>query len=103
MVVENDARIQSARRALKEAPLCVLNMVEAHDVPIVYHGLTLEVVKKTMTATVPLVSSTSFQRTHEAGLFMPIPRRSVFVMRSMNSLKGLSMTSPSTQVIVTAP
>jgi hypothetical protein len=34
---------------------------------------------------------------------MPIPRRSVFVMRSMNSLKGLSMTSPSTQVIVTAP
>jgi hypothetical protein len=52
---------------------------------------------------VPLVSNTSFQRIHEVKSFMPIRKRSVFVMRSMNSLKGLSMTNPSIQVIATAP
>jgi hypothetical protein len=103
MVVENDALIQSARRALKGAPHYVLNMVAGNDALIVSHGPTLEVVKGTMTATVRPVSSTSFQRTHEARSFMPIPKRSAFVMRSMNSLRDLSMTSPSTQVTVTAP
>jgi hypothetical protein len=103
MVVENDALIQSARRALKGAPHYVLNMVAGNDALIVSHGPTLEVVKGTMTATVPLVSSTSFQRIHEAGSFMPIPKRSVFVMRSMNNSRALFMTSPCIQVIAIAP
>jgi len=103
MVEEDDALTQSARRALKETPLYVLHMVEENDVPIVSHGLILEVVEGNMMVIVLLVSSTSFQRTHEARSFMPIPKRSAFVMRSMNSLRDLSMTSPSTQVTVIAP
>ena len=103
MVEEDGALIQSVTKALKEAPLCVLRTVEAHDAPIASHGLTLEVVEASMMAFVLPVSSISFQRTHEARSCMPIPRRSVFVTRSMNSLKGSSMIGLSIQVTVTAP
>ena len=98
-----DALIQSARRALKEAPLYVLHMAEENDVPIVSHGLTLEVVDGNMMVIVLPVSSTSFQRTHEARSCMLIPKRYVFVMRSMNSLKGSSMIDHYTQGIATVP
>lgn len=101
-VEEDDVPTQSVTKALKEAPLCVLRTVEAHDAPIASHGLTLEVVEASMMAFVLPVSSTSFQRTREARSCMPIPKRSVFVMRSMNSLKGSSMIGLSIQVIVTA-
>lgn len=66
MEEEDDALIQSARRALKGIPHYVLNMAVGNDVQTAYHGPTLEVVKGTMMATVPLVSSASFQRTLEA-------------------------------------
>jgi len=103
MVEEDGALIQSVTKALKEVPLCVLRTVEAHDAPIASHGLTLEVVEASMMAFVLPVSSTSFQRTREARSCMPIPKRSVFVMRSMNSLKGSSMIGLSIQGTVTAP
>jgi hypothetical protein len=103
MVEENGALTLDVRRALKGRPLYVLNMVEAYDAPIVFPGPTHGVVQKSMTATVPPVSNISFQRIHEVKSFMPIRKRSVFVTRSMNSLKGLSMTNPSIQVIATAP
>jgi hypothetical protein len=103
MVEGNDAVTLDARRALKGRPSCVLNMVEGNGAPIASHGPILDVVKRATMATVRHVSSTSFQRTHEARSFMPIPKRSVFVTRSMNILKGLSMTSPCIQVIVIAP
>jgi hypothetical protein len=103
MVEENGALTLDVRRALKGRPLYVLNMVEAYDVPIVSRGLILGQDPNTMTATVQPVSNTSFQTTHEVKSFMPIQKRSAFVTRSMNSLKGLSMTNPSIQGIVTAP
>jgi hypothetical protein len=103
MVEGNDAVTLDARRALKGRPHCVLNMVEAYDVPIASHGPILDAVKRAMMAIVPPVSNISFQRTHEARLFMPIPKRSVFVTRSMNILRDLSMTSLCIQVIVIAP
>jgi hypothetical protein len=78
-------------------------MVAGNDALIVSHGPTLEVVEGNMMAIVLPVSSTSFQRIREAKSCMPIRKRSVFVMRSMNSLKGLSMISPCIQVIAIAP
>jgi hypothetical protein len=103
MVEGNGAVTLDARRARLGRPNCVLNMVEAYDAPIVSHGLTHDVVQKIMMATARPVSNISFQRTHEVKSFMPIPKRCVFVMRSMNSLKVLSTTNPSIQGIVTAP
>lgn len=50
MVEEDDVPIQSVTKALKEAPLCVLRTVEAHDALIVSPGLTLEVVEASMMA-----------------------------------------------------
>jgi len=102
-VEEDDVPTQSVTKVLKEVPLYVSRTVEAYDVPIVSHGPILGRAHRNMTATVQPVSSTSFQRTHEARLFMPIPKRSVFAMQSMNSLKGSSMIGLSIQGTVTAP
>jgi hypothetical protein len=99
----NDVFIQIVQRGQIGGPIYAWNMVEAHDALIVSHGLTHDQVIKDMMATARPVSNISFQRIHEVKSFMPIRKRSVFVTRSMNSLKGLSTTSPSTQVIVTAP
>jgi hypothetical protein len=103
MVEGNDALTQTVRRARLGIPNYVKHMVEAYDVPIVSRGLILGQDPNTMTATVPPVSNISFQTTNEARSFMPIQKRSAFVTRSMNSLRDLSTTNPSIQVIATAP
>jgi hypothetical protein len=103
MVVERGVFIHTVRKVHWERLIYVESMVEAHDVPIVFPGLTHDQVIKDMMATVPPVSNISFQKIHEVKSFMPIRKRSVFVTRSMNSLKGLSMINPSIQVIATAP
>jgi len=102
MVEGNDAVTLDARRALKGRPRCVLNMVVGNDVLIASYGPILDVVRRATMAIALHVSSTSFQRTREAGSFIPIPRKSVSVMRSMNILRDSSMTSPCIQVIVIA-
>jgi uncharacterized membrane protein len=102
-VVGNDALILNVRKVLERRALYVLNTVEAHDAQTASHGPTHEAVKRAMTATVRPVSNISFQRTHEARSCIPIPRRSVFVIRSMNSLKDSCMINHYTQGIAIAP
>jgi len=99
----NDVFIQIVQRGQIGGPIYAWNMVEAHDALIVFPGLTHDQVIKDMTATARHVSNVSFQTTHEVRSFTPTPKRFAFVMRSMNSLKGLSMTNPSIQAIATAP
>lgn len=73
------------------------------DARIVLHGLTRDAVQRNMMSSVRPVSNDYFQMIREARLYMRIPRKFVFVIQSMNTLRDFFMTDPCILLIVIAP